>query len=206
MKALALGFHSVFAAIFATCAFALARVALRGHGFGSALPAACATAATALALLNARASLHLARAAELRPLPARPATSSYLEGLISVVILAIGGQRAQMASRVEVFALCLASALWLLALTFKLVPGQWISRTHVIDYLGRALPLSALQWFELNAIDPAKTRVVLEAGDVGRVIFRARIAGPADGIRRALRIAGLTEGAPAERTANRNGH
>lgn len=76
------------------------------------------------------------------------------------------------------------------------MPGKWLSRRGIVDPLGRAIPVSALSWFRMSPVEGAPGRVSLDAGDEGRVLFRARLAAPAQGIRQMLRLAGLDEERP----------
>ncbi len=193
--------------VFSACAARLARDGFAGVGAVRLLTAGCAAASAALAALSVRAVADLARDPSVRPLPVRLSTAAHLQTLLGAAALAAGAQRAQMNGRTALMAFCSASAFWLLALGFRAMPSQWLSEVRLHDFLGRSVELAKLTWFQLRADRNMKTRLMLEAGAGNRVLFRARIAAPADGVRQALRRAGLSEGLPPGHflTADRRG-
>lgn len=191
--------HGLFAVLFSATAARLAREALTLRGAAAALLGICFAAAVILGFMSARTVADLARGRGLRALAGRFSTGVYLQTILGAAALAAGAQRAQMNERGALAAFCAVSALWLLALGLRAVPGQWLSEARLHDYLGRSVALANLTWFRLrvlDAADGAASRVLFEAGDSKRILFRARLAGPAEGLRQSLRRAGLSESLP----------
>ncbi|MBI5546656.1 MAG: hypothetical protein HY901_22465 [Deltaproteobacteria bacterium] len=137
---------------------------------------ALAVASGLLVFISIRALVALAVTWPSAVVRGRRTSGDYLSALGAVLVLAFVAVRAlgESAPRHALVAFSIGFAVWVIAVTFDLLPRLYLGEHRVSDMLGRGTAYSALEWFQVSG---GPRRAVLEVGRADRVVMRARAIG-----------------------------